>query len=76
MRCFVTKVRKNRQAGGGGGGGRGVPFRVLSRTGTESELLDWYLLGVKNPFEPRPSNEIRVPLRVFFDNFRQAPPSF
>lgn len=39
-----------------------VPFRVL-------EFKNWYLLGKKNIFVPRLSNEILVPFRVFFDNF-------
>ena len=30
----------------------------------------------KNSFEARPSNKIMVPFRVFFENFRRAPPSF
>ena len=30
----------------------------------------------KKSFEPRPSNEILVPFRVYFENFRRASPSF
>ena len=35
-----------------------------------------YFKGKKKTIEPRPSNEIMVPFRLFFENFRQAPPSF
>ena len=39
-------------------------------------VLDFVTLKDKNPFESHPSNEILVPFRVFFENFRRAPRHF
>ena len=53
---------------------RGVRSRK-NMTGYNVLSQNWYLLGVTR-IKPRPQNRILVPLRVFFLNFRRAPPSF
>ena len=55
-----------------------VPFRLLSWekniTGT-SFFLELVPLRGENEFLPHPQNEILVPFRGSFQNFRRSPPS-